>query len=141
MSLATRTILSSLSLERLRTLARDFNAEYLWPPTKAAALENLEKCPAVTVPALLDMLLFDELAKVCKALGIDGKAHRRELLVTRLLEADEANGGSPAPAIVPDDTALDKARGAPPPAPKNGTRAAKRLHRGGRQAKPPARPE
>ena len=114
MSLATRTILATLSLERLRTLARDFDAEHLWPMTKAAAIENLEKCPGVKVEPLLDMLLFDELAKVCKGLGIDNKAHRRELLVQRLLEANGLPVPDPtpaaAPAIKPATTALPPAR-------------------------------
>src|SRR5262245_23984295 len=101
MSLATRTILGSLSLERLRTLARDFDAEYLWPPSKGEAVDNLEKCPAVTVSALLDMLLFDELAKVCKVMGVDARAHRREALVARLLAAEGTHKANPARG--PDD--------------------------------------
>jgi len=95
MSLATRTILTTLSLERLRTLARDFNAQHLWPMNKGAAIENLERCPAVTAPALLERLHFDELAKLCRVLHLEGGARRRQALIDRILEtqgAGEARG-------------------------------------------------
>jgi hypothetical protein len=87
MSVSSRTILSILSLERLRTLARDFNAAHLWPMTKAAAIENLEQC--ANVPEVLEHLSFEELTKVCRKLHIEDRAHRREVLVARVLDAVE----------------------------------------------------
>jgi hypothetical protein len=139
MSLATRTILQTLSLERLRTLARDFDAEHLWPMTKVAALDNLEKCPGVSVPKLLDMLLFEELGKACRVLGLDDRAYRREVLVQRLLQADGSPGPDPTPA--PSDM---KKNGAAPPAPilepvaANQAEPARRVHRASRPAAPRA---
>jgi hypothetical protein len=104
MSLATRTILATLTLERLRSLCRDFNAKQLWPVSKETAVDVLEACPNVQVATLMDMLLFDELQKACAVLGLDAKAHRREVLVTRLMEADARppeRNASPAPASPP----------------------------------------
>jgi hypothetical protein len=137
MSLATRTILTTLSLERLRTLARDFDAEHLWPMTKGAAIENLEKCPAVTVQALLDMMLFDELEKICKVLGLDGRAYRREVLITRILEADGARSDPPRATPIPRPEPPPLAA-APAAETAGGPRPAKRLHRASRPAAPPA---
>jgi hypothetical protein len=133
MSLATRTILSTLSLERLRTLARDFEAEHMWPMNKAAALDNLEQCPRVKLELLLNMLLFDELAKVCNTLGLDGRAHRREVLVARLLEANSLPG--PVREAVPLTQPAAQA-----PAPILASRPARRFHRAARRAAPPAPP-
>jgi hypothetical protein len=133
MSLATRTILSTLSLERLRTLARDFDAEHLWPMTKAAAVDNLEKCPGVRLEPLLDMLLFDELAKVCKVLGLDERAHRREVLVVRLLEANRLPAPDPTPAAVPVTEPAATAQ----PTPILTSPPARRVHRAARPVAPP----
>ena len=95
MCLSTRAILATLSLERLRTLAREFDAEHLWPMTKAHAVANLEGCAGAG--ALLDRLLFEELEKVCRVRGVDHRAYRREVLVARLLaDADRVpNLGAP----------------------------------------------
>ena len=95
MSLATRTILTTLSLERLRTLARDFNAQHLWPMNKGAAIENLEKCQSATAPALLERLHFDELAKLCKVLHLDGGARRRQALIDRIVESEGTASEAP----------------------------------------------
>jgi hypothetical protein len=125
MNLAPRTILTTLSLERLRTLARDFDAAHLWPMSKTAAVENLEKCRAVTVRALLGRLQFDELEKLCRVLALEHQARRRQALIDRILEAESAPGGSNSAAPRQPELASARpsrrprpaARPAAPPAP------------------------
>jgi hypothetical protein len=65
----------------------------------------------VKLGPLLDMLLIDELEKVCKFLGVDHKAHRREALVARLLAAD-----APPPPLVAPPPAAPAAATPPRPA-------------------------
>lgn len=121
MNLATRTILTTLSLERLRTLARDFDAAHLWPMSKGAAVDNLEKCPAVTVRALLERLQFDELERLCRVLALEHQARRRQALIDRILETQESpGGGEPVSPLHRAETARrphPAARPAIPPAP------------------------
>jgi hypothetical protein len=108
MTLATRTILTTLSLERLRTLARDFDAAHLWPMNKGAAIENLLKCPAATAPALLGRLEFEELVKLCKVLKVDAGARRRQALIDRILELDVATGEARGTPIAPSLTQAER---------------------------------